>query len=58
LKAALLFEKDDIRIVDLPMPMVGPKDILLHVKSRAMTDIVKAYEMIEKKEALSIVLTP
>jgi threonine dehydrogenase-like Zn-dependent dehydrogenase len=23
-----------------------------------MTDIVKAYEMIEKKEALSIVLTP
>jgi L-iditol 2-dehydrogenase len=43
LKAALLFEKDDIRIVDLPMPTVGPNDILLHVKAAKVcpTDLRK-----------------
>ncbi|MCJ7634695.1 zinc-binding dehydrogenase [Candidatus Bathyarchaeota archaeon] len=42
-KAALLYEKDDMRIVDLPMPTVGPNDILLHVKAAKIcpTDLRK-----------------
>ncbi|MEM2094566.1 MAG: zinc-binding dehydrogenase [Candidatus Bathyarchaeia archaeon] len=43
MKAALLFEKDDIRIVDLPMPTIGPNDILLRVRAAKIcpTDIRK-----------------
>lgn len=42
-RAALLYEKDDMRIVDLPMPTVGPNDILLHVRAAKIcpTDIRK-----------------
>jgi threonine dehydrogenase-like Zn-dependent dehydrogenase len=42
-KAALLYEKDDMRIVDLPMPTVGPNHVLLHVKAAKIcpTDLRK-----------------
>jgi threonine dehydrogenase-like Zn-dependent dehydrogenase len=43
LKEALLYEKDDVRIIDSPMPEVGPTDILLKVKAAKVcpTDIRK-----------------
>ena len=43
MKAALLYEKDDMRIVDLPMPTVGPNHVLLHVKAAKIcpTDLRK-----------------
>ena len=43
MKAALLYEKDDMRIVDVPVPTVGPKDILLKVRAAKVcpTDIRK-----------------
>lgn len=42
-KVALLYEKDDMRIVDLPMPTVGPNDILMRVRAAKVcpTDIRK-----------------
>jgi L-iditol 2-dehydrogenase len=43
LKEALLYEKDDVRIIDSPMPEVGPTNILLKVKAAKIcpTDIRK-----------------
>ena len=43
MKAALLFEKEDMRIVDLPIPTIGPRDILLKVRAAKIcpTDIRK-----------------
>ncbi|MDQ1279112.1 MAG: hypothetical protein QG670_372 [Thermoproteota archaeon] len=43
MKAALLYEKDDLRIVDIPIPTVGPKDILMKVRAAKVcpTDIRK-----------------
>ena len=43
MKEALLYEKEDVRIIDSPMPKVGPTDILLKVKAAKIcpTDIRK-----------------
>ena len=43
MKEALLFEKNDVRIVDVPIPTIGPKDILLKVKAAKIcpTDVRK-----------------
>lgn len=43
MKAALLFEKDDMRIVDIPMPTIGSTDVLLKVRAAKVcpTDIRK-----------------
>ena len=43
MKEALLFEKGDVRIIDSPMPTVGPTDILLKVRAAKIcpTDIRK-----------------
>ena len=41
MRAALLYGKEDLRIEDLPMPEIGPEEILLQVKAAAIcgTDI-------------------
>ncbi len=43
MKEALLYGKEDVRIIDSPMPKVGPTDILLKVKAAKIcpTDIRK-----------------
>lgn len=43
LKEALLFEKEDIRIIDVPIPTIGPSDILLKVRAAKVcpTDVRK-----------------
>jgi L-iditol 2-dehydrogenase len=43
LKEALLYEKNDVRIIDVPIPTIGPKDILLKVKAAKIcpTDVRK-----------------
>jgi len=43
MKAALLYEKEDVRIVDIPTPSVGPTDILIRVRAAKIcpTDIRK-----------------
>ena len=43
MKEALLYEKDDVRIIDSPMPSLGPTDILLRVRAAKIcpTDIRK-----------------
>ena len=43
MKEALLYEKDDVRIIDSPMPTLGPTDILLRVRAAKIcpTDIRK-----------------
>lgn len=43
MRAALLYEKDDIRLVDIPVPTIGAKDVLLKVRAAKVcpTDIRK-----------------
>jgi L-iditol 2-dehydrogenase len=43
MKEALLYEKNDVRIVDVPIPTIGPTDILLKVKAAKVcpTDVRK-----------------
>jgi L-iditol 2-dehydrogenase len=43
MKEALLYEKNDVRIIDVPIPTVGPTDILLNVKAAKIcpTDVRK-----------------
>jgi len=43
LKEALLYEKEDVRILDVDIPKIGPNDILLNVKAAKIcpTDVRK-----------------
>lgn len=43
MKEALLYEKEDVRIIDVPVPTVGPNDILLKVMAAKVcpTDVRK-----------------
>jgi L-iditol 2-dehydrogenase len=43
LKEVLLFEKEDLRIIDVPIPTIGPSDILLKVRAAKVcpTDVRK-----------------
>lgn len=43
MKAALLYEKEDLRLVELPIPTIGPNDVLMNVKAAKIcpTDIRK-----------------
>jgi L-iditol 2-dehydrogenase len=43
MKEALLYEKNDVRIIDVPIPTIGPTDILLKVKAAKIcpTDVRK-----------------
>lgn len=43
MKAALLYEQDDLRIVEVPVPAIGPKEILMKVRAAKVcpTDIRK-----------------
>lgn len=43
MKEALLYEKNDVRIVDVPIPTIGPTDVLLKVKAAKVcpTDVRK-----------------
>jgi L-iditol 2-dehydrogenase len=43
MKEALLYEKEDLRIIDVPIPEIGPNDILLRVRAAKVcpTDVRK-----------------
>ncbi|MDQ1280152.1 MAG: hypothetical protein QG670_1415 [Thermoproteota archaeon] len=53
MKAALLYEKDDLRIVDVPIPTIGPKEILVKVKAaKVCPTCIRKYRLGSKDHSI------